>query len=233
MENCIVTKKITGDNLRTWSLSGSETDFPGSYQTGKHLLRLITESHDQAGNVERKAHGWFTYWNEADKPWINAEFGGISSDTKTTVYPSCTLQGQAYDDDGLAEFSIEVKVRKPGASEDEVVLAKTKVENLAIREYPTYYAWSVDAMGEKCDYFSVSVKVKDKFGVESETVTKYMDVQDVNPPTITVTNPVNGKSMIAFDGSAIESISDATGKITLAGSISDDGAVKSLKIVHI
>ena len=124
-------------------------DFPLQYQTGKHLVRVVTESHDSANNIEYKCQGWFTLWNDADTPWIVAGFGGSSKENIQTVDPSCQLQGQAYDDDGLKSINVEVFKDVDGnwiKLEDNCFTI-----DLSKKDYPTYYAWSVASLTDMLD----------------------------------------------------------------------------------
>lgn len=213
-------KKITDKNQRNWETTFNVQDFPLQYQTGKHLVRVVTESHDSANNIEYKCQGWFTLWNDADKPWIVAEFGGSSKENIQTVYPSCQLQGQAYDDDGLK--SIDVEVFKDVDGNWIKLESNCFTIDLSKKDYPTYYAWSVASLTDNCS-FCVKATCTDKNDIVSDSETRYMSVLDTNPPTLTVNQSGSGDS-IPLTG---------TGDFTISGSISDDGEIAELKIVRI
>lgn len=210
-------KRVDGDNLRNWSTTVDLSKI-ASVGDEKKVLRLVTESHDRAGNIETKVQGWFTYWNQADRPWINANFGGAEYSDNVSVYPNCALQGQAYDDDGLKEIVITVyKVNDL----NEEVFVKKETFDLAGENYPTYKAWSVNALAENCK-FKIVVSCKDKNGLESEEVVRKMTVTDTNPPSI----HIDTDTTVGMFG-------DASGNVTLSGYVTDDGGINSLKLVRI
>lgn len=211
---CLLKKKIEGVNLRNWEAEVNLSTISG-FEHNKKTVRLITESHDQAGNVETKCQGWFTYWNDADIPWVTASFGGDSYSDDVGVYPSCALQGQSYDDDGIKK--LEVRIYKY----NETTPVKTQVYDLADENYPRYKAWSVNALGENCQ-FRVEATCTDVNGKVSETVKRYMTVTDTNPPAITITTdttmPMTG---------------DASGNVTISGFATDDGGVSKVKLLRV
>lgn len=226
IDSYVYKKEITGTGLRNWSFTIANEELPVKFHSDKHLLRLVTESHDSAGNVERKVQGWFTYWNEADNPWIVADFGFASEAAVTeNVYPSCALQGQAYDDDGLKQIVVEVYKKNPLTSLYDIkVDDKCINQNLETLNYPTFYSWTVYALAESCD-FKIIAKCTDKNGVQSvETVERYMKVSDVNPPVIKVTT--NTESSL---------FGDVNGDFKIEGYVIDDDKTRipSLTMVWI
>lgn len=209
----VIVKSIEGS--RSWSAPITENELPEVYRSGKHLFRLVTESCDLAGNTERKVHGWFTYWNEADRPWISATFGDDSykdGDQQIQVYPSCALQGQAYDDDGIKQIEIYTYIYEDGNWN--LVNDKTQIINLEKENCPTYYAWSVNAIADN-KHFKIVAKCIDKFNSESAVVERFLSIADVNPPKIEITSPLNGSTEIG----------NAAGNITITGIASDDGSL--------
>lgn len=212
--NSIDWKEVSGDNIRNWSADFNLSTKAG-YEHNRKTVRLVTESHDQAGNIEYAVQGWFTYWNDADIPWINATFGGDDADHRISVYPSSALQGQCYDDDGIKE--ITVKVYQNGT------LYKTdKYTNKdVLNDKPKYFAWSVNALGGVCD-FDVEVECTDINGVSAASVRRYLHVRDTNPPSIKITTDTT-RPMLG----------DSNGKVTLSGYVEDDAGVSALKIVRI
>lgn len=213
----IIKKEIKSENLFNWETEIKKSELPAEYQSGKHLFRLISESIDTAGNIERTVQGWFTYWNESDIPWISADFGGPTLGTIKSVYPRSVLQGQAHDDDGLKSFKLDVYL-----SDGTRISEKCQDVDLTLQNSPTYYAWSFDAVGQTCIFYIV-VSCEDIYGTKSEVVTRYMQVEDVNPPTIMDLTP-SKNSQIPITGN---------GDLTISGRISDNDGVSSLKVVRI
>ena len=215
-ENVLYTKEITGDNLRNWSTTIKLCETSG-FEHDKKLIRIVTQSYDQAGNVQTVCHGWFTYWNDADIPWVVANFGGnsYSDGERQVVYPNCDLQGQSYDDDGIASLEINVYVG------NETTPTKTQTIDLKDENYPKYKAWSVKSLSDS-SYFRVEAQCKDKYGNVSVKEKRYMEVQDVNPPQIIIDTDCSQPM-----------IGNAEGYITLNGKVIDDGGIKSLKLVRL
>ncbi len=220
MPNYIAYQYLQDKNQRNWEVEFDVNTFPEKYRTGKHTIRVVTESHDAAGNKEVKSQGWFTLWNDADIPWVVAEFGGATEAAKTAVYPSCELFGQAFDDDGLD--TIYIDLYKNIDSVWTKMEDKCSVIELSSQNYPTYSSWSVTSLSDNSEFY-VTVKCKDKNGIYSSTITKYMSVLDTNPPSVIVDQATIGDS-IPLTGS---------GDFTLCGSVTDDGEVSSLKVVRI
>lgn len=207
---------------RTWEIPFDITKLPEEYLTGKHLFRIITESFDEAGNKERKVNTWFTFWNDADKPWVVCQFGDEEDKASdySIVYPSCNLQGQAYDDDGLKSVEVKTVIKNNGVWDE--ANATTTIYNLESKNYPTYFNFSVTAIAEN-KKFKIITKCVDKNGIESEEVVRYMGIADVNPPSLNITSPLNGQSILT----------DPSGDITISGTVKDDGQISSVKMVHI
>ena len=209
-------KELTGSQLKNWEVTIPQSEL-SEYQTGKNLFRLITESHDKAGNVERKVQGWFTYWNDADAPWVYAGFGNSEQEfdelvnsgkiEEANIYPGCTLQGQAFDDDGLA--SVTLTTYK--LSEGSWIKVKSDTKDLSTENYPKYYAWEAYALAETCQFF-VEASCVDVNGVESvSSIKRYMNVSDVNPPKITVTTSTQDSLF-----------GDSKGNFKIEGNVIDD-----------
>ncbi|MBP5588282.1 MAG: hypothetical protein J6X37_06095 [Treponema sp.] len=214
-QNALVKKVVTGDNLRNWSTTAKLSEIAG-YEHDKKIVRIVTESHDQAGNIETVCQGWFVYWNDADKPWVVANFGGEGDYShKEVVYPSCTLQGQAYDDDGLSQITVKV------FKENNTTPEKTINLDLQGENYPTYKAWSVEALADNCN-FRIEAECTDIKGNKSAKETRYMATRDINPPAIKIETDTT-KPMIG----------DANGKINISGYATDDGGISSIKLVRI
>lgn len=225
----LVCVKTLETGSRSWEVLVNENDIPEAYRTGKQLFRIITETHDKAGNVERKVQGWITYWNEADKPWVVMSLGDseYKVNGQFSVYPSCSLQAQCYDDDGLRSIEADIYVYDSTTSQWNIMDAKHLEMDLTEEGCPGYCSWSINAIAEN-KHFKIVSKCKDVNGVESETVTKFFSVLDVNPPELTITSPVNGS----------KAIGTASGDITFTGTVKDDGSLKEsdgcyLKMVRI
>lgn len=235
VQNPLVKKEITGENLRNWSTTITAEDFTdqsildfdrnadNDVKNKGHILRLVTESHDQAGNVEIKSHGWFKFNNGADIPWVSATFGENTLEESKVVskrvYPRCSLQGQAYDDDGLKEISIKI-YEEDGTTE--IADYSIKEDKLKAEGYPTYKAWSFNALSETKSIV-VKVNCTDKNGIVGEEVVRYLTISDVNPPNISNLNPANGSAVIG----------DKNGYFEFSGTVDDDGSIEFVKIVRI
>uniref|UniRef100_UPI00298DFD67 hypothetical protein n=1 Tax=Treponema sp. TaxID=166 RepID=UPI00298DFD67 len=224
--NPLVRKVITGANLRNWSTTVSDTEFTdASVLTGSHILRLVTESHDQAGNVEIKSHGWFKFDNGADTPWVTATFGydnlAASQVVANRCYPRCSLHGQAYDDDGLKSISVKVY----DETETELLADYSVSESTLVQEgYPTYRAWSFNALSETRSIV-VKINVTDKNGKQGDEVKRYLTISDVNPPNLSEITPSNGNKILEAVNSA--------GSFNFSGKVEDDGNIAFVKIVRI
>lgn len=214
----ICIKKIEGN--RSWNTTVSESDI--EQLSKRTVIRLVTESHDAAGNIDRRVQGWFIYDNEADTPWIEAKFGGENYENATSnaVYPNCALQGQCYDDDGLKEITITTYIKISEKNWQEVKVSRIDETILAKENYPTYYAWSINAISDK-KTFKVEIECVDINGEKSEKVTRFLSVADVNPPKVEITPITDG-------------LGDENGNITISGTVSDDAPLsKNLKMVRI
>ena len=227
----VLSYKIVDDkNQRIWEKEFDVNTFPEEYRTGKNIVRVVTQSYDSAQNCETKIQGFFIIWNDADKPWVVADFGSKEEGTYVDVQPSCELYGQAYDDDGLAEITINVyKEVDDGWAKLET---NSKVIDLSEKSYPTYYLWTVKSLSENVN-FKAEVKCKDKYWSEnmsaaekefheSETVYQYMKVMDTNPPSLNINQAIDTLPMTG------------TKTYTLSGTVEDDGEIADyIKIVRI
>lgn len=218
------TKTIDDPNiLRNWSFDfdvNSAEDFPSdSIRTfgadGKRLVRVVIEAVDKTGTQkEKKAHGWFILWPEADKPWLKANFGHDSDPEQSDIYPKYSIQGQAFDDDGIGLISVSI-FKENGDL--------VKQENFDLSPvYEKYKSWTVVAPESKGNYYA-QVSVQDKNGIKGDSVTKYFHIQDIQPPSIEITSPESGSSVIG----------DENGDFTIKGRAWDDGSLKSVKVVRI
>lgn len=215
-EGYLLKKEVKGDNLRNWTAKFKLSDVQGYADTTEpKIVRIVTESHDQAGNVDKRCHGWFTYWNNADEPWVVADFGGNSSANKVSVYPNCALQGQSYDDDGIRKLVIKVY------KNSETTAVGSYEYDLSSENYPKYKAWSVNALGTNCD-FRVECWCEDVNGKTSQKITRYMAVTDINPPNIFISTDTT-QTMFG----------DANGDVNINGYVTDDGGISKLCLARI
>lgn len=215
-EGYILKKEVKGDNLRNWAATFKLSDVAGYADTNEpKIVRIVTESHDQAGNIDKRCHGWFTYWNNADEPWVVADFGGDSYTNKVSVYPNCALQGQSYDDDGIKKLVIKVYKNL------ETTPVGSYEYDLSSENYPKYKAWSVNALGTNCD-FKVECWCEDVNGKKSQTVTRYMAVTDINPPNIYISTDTT-QTMFG----------NADGEVNISGYVTDDGGISKLCLARI
>lgn len=225
---------VDDKNQRIWEKEFDVNTFPQTYRTGKHIVRVVTQSYDSAQNVNTQFQGFFVIWNDADKPWLVADFGSKTEGTYVDVQPSCELYGQAYDDDGLAEITINVyKEIDAGDGKDWSKLeSNSEVIDLSKKNYPTYYLWTVKSLSENVNFYA-EVKCKDKYWTadmsdtekalhESETVYQYMKVMDTNPPSLNINQTIDTLPMTG------------TKTYTLSGTVEDDGEIADyIKIVRI
>lgn len=227
----VLSYKIVDDkNQRIWEKEFDVNTFPEEYRTGKHIVRVVTQSYDSAQNCETKIQGFFIIWNDADKPWVVADFGSKTKEEYVDVQPSCELYGQAYDDDGLAEITINVYKEVDGGWAK--LETNSKVINLSEKSYPTYYLWTVKSLSENVNFYA-EVKCKDKYWSEnmsddekklheSETVYQYMKVMDTNPPSLNINQAIDTLPMTGIK------------TYKLSGTVEDDGEIADyIKIVRI
>lgn len=210
----------TDSSTRSFDIAIKRSDLPLSIQSGKHLLQVITESYDAGGNVERKLQGFFIYYNESDKPWTEMSLGDLEekAEDQKSVYPSCLLQGYAYDDDGLSTIDIELWVK----DNDDWNLKNTTHLDLQSDNYPTNKIWSIYGLSESKNFKIVS-KCTDIYGNESDVLEKYFAVTNVNPPKLVISSPVGGDVVMG----------EANGDFNLTGYVETAGIVKSFTVVRI
>lgn len=233
--NPLIKKHIT-NKTRDWAITITEDDFKLLDEvnpTAKFLgedslpqkLRIVTEATDNAGNRKRECQGFFIYWDAADKPWNVFNYGDESEKIITEqkqIYPGSSLQGQSYDDDGIASVKLEVYTKIDTSWSRNTDLSKTI--NLTQEEYPTYYGWSVDAPSDRM-LFRVEIECTDTQGNKSDKITKYLAVNDINPPKFELTSPSTEDDFVA--------LGDANGKFSISGNVSDDGQISSLEVIQI
>lgn len=212
----------TESSKRNFEVAVNNADLPSSLQSGKHLLRVITESFDEGGNIERKLQGFFIYYDEADKPWTEMALGDlvyIDGEDQKAVYPSCLLQGNAYDNDGLKSIEVELWV-----FENSVWKKKDGINpiDLTDDEFPKNKIWSLNAITE-AKHFKVISRCTDIKGNVSDTCEKYFRISNVNPPKLIVSAPVSGNVELG----------DSSGSFEIRGQVETAGIAKSLHVVRI
>ncbi len=209
-------KEITDPNiLRNWSADFTVEDLAEAYRTGKRLVRVLVIATDRTDELfEKKAHGWFVLYPEADKPWVVPNFGSNLNYDDSEIFPNYNIQGQAYDDDGLQ--LITAKVFDEGGKQ---VISQNF--DLSAKNEP-YYSWVLKAPPEKGNFYA-EISVKDKNGVAGETVKRYFHVKDTTPPTIDITSHDSGDVDLGTE----------VGNITIKGVAKDDGEISTIRVVKI
>ena len=212
-------------DLRTWTVSIKPEDWISSelnaaLQSGKHQIRLVATSVSNSDAWQRKILGYFTWYPEADNPWITLYSGSESLETASSdqTYPSTKIFGVVQDDDGIESLTYSLEKQNADASwssiksNETLTLTENKAKNSQL---------SIEAPTESAIY-KLSVNVKDIYG-KTDSVVKYFNVLDVQPPKIILTSPTESTTVFSAGGTAIK----------FEGTISDDAKIKSIKIVHL
>ncbi len=211
-------------DLRTWTVSIKPEDWISSelnaaLQSGKHQIRLVATSVSNSDAWQRKILGYFTWYPEADNPWITLYSGRDSLETVSSdqTYPSAKIFGVVQDDDGIESLTYSLEKQNGDSwssikSNETLTLAEKNAKNSQ---------WNIEAPTESAVY-KLSVNVKDIYG-KTDSVVKYYNVLDVQPPKISLTSPTESTTVFSAVGTAIK----------FEGTISDDAKIKSIKIVHL
>lgn len=212
-------------DLRTWTVSIKPEDWISSelnaaLQSGKHQIRLVATSVSNSDAWQRKILGYFTWYPEADNPWIILYSGCNSLETVSSnqTYPSAKIFGVVQDDDGIESLTYSLEKQNADASwssiksNETITLTEKNAKNSQ---------WNIEAPTESAVY-KLSVNVKDIYG-KTDSVVKYFNVLDVQPPKISLTSPTESTTVFSAGGTAIN----------FSGTISDDAKIKSIKIVHL
>ena len=103
-------------DLRTWTVSIKPADWISSelnaaLQSGKHQIRLVATSVSNSDAWQRKILGYFTWYPEADNPWITLYSGSESLETASSdqTYPSTKIFGVVQDDDGIESLTYSLE----------------------------------------------------------------------------------------------------------------------------
>lgn len=222
--NPIIKKTVSGD-LRNWNISINKSDFTSSYQTGKHLIRVISESTDSAGNIEVKVLGWLIYWNEADIPWIVPDFSGVSESDEFTIRTSYLLRGSAYDDDGLKKVIAKLYTKVGEATDYSAEPVKTY--EIPVNNGVKNTKWECAAPEFIC-HFYIEFSCIDIYGNVSAVEKRYCYVNSITPPDVTFTYE-DGTDIL----STSKAVCDPDGNITLSGKITNSEKIVNVKIVRI
>ena len=212
-------------DLRTWKINVAPSDWISAEKnpelaTGKHKIRVVATGISSSNTWQRKVLGYFVWYPEADKPWITLYSGSNSLETVSSnqTYPSTKIFGLVQDDDGIANLTYSLEKRNSDGSfssiknNEELILAEANAKNSQ---------WNIESPAESAVY-KLTVNTKDIYD-NTDSITKYFNVLDVQPPKITLTVPESSSSIL---------VSGST-KLKFDGTISDDGLIKKIKIVHL
>ncbi len=211
-------------DLRTWTVSIKPEDWISSdlttLQSGKHKIRLVATSVSNSDAWQRKILGYFIWYPEADYPWITLYSGRDSVETAAAsdqTYPSAKIFGVVQDDDGIESLTYSLEKQNGNSwssikSNETLPLTEKNAKNSQ---------FNIEAPTESAIY-KLSVYVKDIYG-KTDSVDKYYNVLDVQPPKISLTSPTESTTVFSAGGKAIK----------FEGTISDDARIKSIKIVHL
>lgn len=211
-------------DLRTWTVSIKPEDWISSdltaLQTGPHKIRLVATSVSNSDAWQRKILGYFIWYPEADYPWITLYSGRDSVETAAAsdqTYPSAKIFGVVQDDDGIESLTYSLEKQNGNSwssikSNETLPLTEKNAKNSQ---------FNIEAPTESAIY-RLSVYVKDIYG-KTDSVVKYYNVLDVQPPKISLTSPTESTTVFSAGGTAIK----------FEGTISDDAKIKSIKIVHL
>lgn len=212
-------------DLRTWKINVAPSDWISAEKnpelsTGKHKIRVVATGISSSNTWQRKVLGYFVWYPEADKPWITLYSGSNSLETVSSnqTYPSTKIFGLVQDDDGIANLTYSLEKRNSDGSfssiknNEELILAEANAKNSQ---------WNIESPAESAVY-KLTVNTKDIYD-NTDSITKYFNVLDVQPPKITLIAPETSSSIL---------VSGST-KLKFDGTISDDGLIKKIKIVHL
>lgn len=211
-------------DLRTWTVSIKPEDWISSdlttLQSGKHKIRLVATSVSNSDAWQRKILGYFIWYPEADYPWITlySGTGTLNEVSSNQTYPSAKIFGVVQDDDGIESLTYSLEKQNADKSWSSI----KSNETLPLTEKNAKNSqFNIEAPTESAIY-KLSVYVKDIYG-KTDSVVKYYNVLDVQPPKISLTSPTESTTVFSASGTAIK----------FEGTISDDARIKSIKIVHL
>ena len=222
------TLKTGQDNisdLRTWNIQIKPEDWISSQinpelAKGKHKIRVVATSISNSDTWQRKILGFFTWYPEADIPWITLYSGTDSLENASTdkTYPSTKIFGLVQDDDGIKSLTYSLAKQNSDKSFTNI---KTN-ETLALAEENTKNSqWYIESPAESAVY-KLSVTVTDMYN-NTSSLDRYFNVLDVQPPKISLVTPAEGSNVFSYAGTSIP----------LSGTVSDDGKIKLLKVAYL
>ncbi len=207
-------------DLRNWDLTIIPQEWINSVnselESGKHLIRIISTSISSSDAWERKVIGYFVWWPQADTPWVTANDGGLDDVNPVQIFPSALISGIAYDDDGIESLSYSFE-KKSEAGDYSVFENLENVKIELSEENAKSSAWSVRSPVDEGIY-KITLKIKDINGKEGQPLIRYFKTLDTHAPSIN----------IQYNNNVL---ADSQGNITFSGSVSDDGKVKSLRVI--
>ena len=216
---------ITSELLRNWEVTIPEQALTSNPELagGKRIIRVVATSMSGSLAWQRRTLGFFCWWPEADIPWIDTYIGDEAEPEKAPIFPSSYLTGAVHDDDGIA--SVVYKIEKLG--DDGEWAEHEGQREAAVSEYgATSSPLSVLTPPENGDY-RITLTVTDINGKQNEPLIRYFRTLDVNPPKISFERPVSGGAVLDIASS------DENGDITFEGTVSDDGEVAALVMIHL
>lgn len=222
------TLKTGQDNisdLRTWNIQIKPEDWISSQinpelAKGKHKIRVVATSISNSDTWQRKILGFFTWYPEADIPWITLYSGTDSLENASTdkTYPSTKIFGLVQDDDGIKSLTYSLAKQNSDKSFTNI---KTN-ETLALAEENTKNSqWYIESPAESAVY-KLSVTVTDMYN-NTSSLERYFNVLDVQPPKISLVTPAEGSNVFSYAGTSIP----------LSGTVSDDGKINKLKVAYL
>lgn len=222
------TLKTGQDNisdLRTWNIQIKPEDWISSQinpelAKGKHKIRVVATSISNSDTWQRKILGFFTWYPEADIPWITLYSGTDSLENASTdkTYPSTKIFGLVQDDDGIKNLTYSLAKQNSDKSFTNI---KTN-ETLTLAEENTKNSqWYIESPAESAVY-KLSVTVTDMYN-NTSSLDRYFNVLDVQPPKISLVTPAEGSNVFSYAGTSIP----------LSGTVSDDGKINKLKVAYL
>ncbi len=188
----------------------------GSALTEKTYLQVITYAVDGANNREEgKSHGWFVWWPAADTPWVACDLS-TSSAARSDVYPGYAIQGQAFDDDGVASVRVAIH---PGTGTATTPISQV---NLTNAERSGSFIWQIMPPSAAGDY-TLAVQATDLDGAVSASFVGYFRLEDINAPDIVLEGPDSQQTLFG----------DASGSFTISGLAHDDTGISEVRLVWI
>lgn len=202
---------------REWTLTVKPSEWATTYKgieygldTGKHIIRVVSTSLSTSNAWERKVLGYFIWYPEADKPWINATIGDdTEKDDPVDCYPGSSISGSVQDDDGIRSI-VSSMWKKDGS--DFVKISQTT--HTLPQENAKYASWSIDVPSVSGKYKYI-VTVEDLKGNKTEEI-RYFETADISAPKIKINSPAENTSVIL----------NKEGNFSFNVEASDDGVVK-------